>query len=183
MPCCGFRGFSSRSRRNARSDVSRRRRLRLGRHVPSAMDLPPSGRGPRHPDASRRQRDRTGLVGGGAVLRCPLRLPERGMSSLRGPCRQRAGRRPDFLGLRDLGRRVCGRQPGIRSRRLGRAFAQDTSTFEPRAPPTHPWQDREAGVALNRTGTVAAVWRGSRIAILDGRDGRELHVDSRADRR
>ncbi len=48
--------------------------------------------------------------------------------------------------------------------------------LEPRAPPTHPWQDREAGVALNRTGAVAAVWRGSRIAILDGRDGRELRV-------
>ncbi len=38
------------------------------------------------------------------------------------------------------------------------------------------FEDREAGVALNRTGAVAAVWRGSRIAILDGRDGRELRV-------
>ena len=46
----------------------------------------------------------------------------------------------------------------------------------PRTPRIRPWEEREAGVALNRTGAVAAVWQGSRISILDGRNGRELRV-------
>ena len=109
------------------------------------------------------------------MLRCPLRLAERGMSSLRGACRRRAD---DIRISSDCGTWAAVFADG--KLEFGRVASDERWRgrvgLGPRTPRIRPWEEREAGVALNRTGAVAAVWQGSRISILDGRNGRELRV-------
>ena len=140
----------------------------LGPHVSSALDLPPSGRGPRHPDGSRRQRDRLALS---EERRCCVVLCD----SRSGECLHYAelvGGAPDDIRISSdcwrLGRRVCRRQIGIRSRRLGRAPARGRVGLGPRTPRIRPWEDARG---RGRAATEPVACRGRLASIPDFHPG------------